>query len=466
MHLRERLDDALLDEVLAAALSRGGDFADVFAEHRRGRTLRLEDRDVEEITSEVDLGAGVRVVVGEQVGYAYTNVLERDPLLEAARVAAAAVRGQARREVADLTVPERRVRHPVGQDPLAVDERRLVELAVRADQGARGVSDEVAQVVVRYADVQQDVLIATSEGQLVDDSRTRTRLAAQVVAARDGDIQTGTEAPGTHGGHELFDAHPPDEVGRTAAERAVTMLDSRPAPTGEMPVVVARGDSGVLFHEACGHGMEADLVAKEASVFAGMRGEQVASELVSGVDDATVVNGWGSYAFDDEGAGAARTVLFEDGVLGDYLTDRRRSRQLGIAPTGNGRRQSYAHLPVPRMSTTYILPGEPSATEAVASLDRGIYCRGMGGGQVNTATGDFVFGTTECYLVEDGEIAHPVRGVNLVGNALDVLESIDMVCNDVDFKQGSCGKEGQMVPAGIGAPTIRIARLTIGGTGD
>lgn len=464
--LRERLDDVLLRAVLTEALDNGASYAEVFAEHRRDRSLRLEDQRVEEVTSGIDLGAGIRAVSGDEVGYAYTNVLEDGSLREAARAAAAAATGSSNREPADLTVPDRRVRHPVRRPPAEVDRPRLVELATAADEGAREVSEEILQVVVSYADVEQEVLIATSEGRLVDDERVRTRMAVQVVAARDDLVQTGTEAPGTHGGHELFSTNPPDAIGRVAAERAVTMLDSRPAPTGQMPVVVWRGDAGVLFHEACGHGMEADTVAKGASVFAGRRGEQIASPLVSGVDDATVVNGWGSFAFDDEGSPAARTVLFDDGVLGAYLTDRRRSRELGIAPTGNGRRQSYGHLPVPRMTTTYILPGNDRAEDAVASLDRGILCKGMGGGQVNTATGDFVFGTTECYLVENGEIAYPVRGVNLVGNALEALQAIDMVCNDVDFKQGTCGKGGQMVPAALGAPTIRIARLTIGGTGD
>lgn len=463
--LRDRLDDALLREVLTTALAGGASYAEVYAEHRRDRSVRLEDHQVEEVTSGVDLGAGIRVVVGDEIGYAYTNVLEPGSLKEAARAAATVAEREGRREPADLTVPDRRVRHPVRRHPATVEGPRVVELATAADEAARAVSDEILQVVVRYADVDQEVLIATSEGRLVDDRRVRTRMAVQVVAARDDLVQTGTEAPGTHGGHELFDVHPPEAIGRIAAERAVTMLDSRPAPTGEMPVVVWRGDAGVLFHEACGHGMEADLVAKNASVFAGRRGDRVASELVSGVDDATVVNGWGSFAFDDEGSPAARTVLFDEGVLGDYLTDRRRSRELGIAPTGNGRRQSYAHLPIPRMTTTYIVPGEGSSEDAVASLDRGILCKGMGGGQVNTATGDFVFGTTECYLVENGEVAYPVRGVNLVGNALEALACVDMVCNDVDFKQGTCGKGGQMVPATLGSPTIRIARLTIGGTG-
>jgi TldD protein len=285
-----------------------------------------------------------------------------------------------------------------------------------------------------------------------------------VVAARDGLIQTGHEVVGGSAGHELLDATSPETVGAGAARQAVTMLDSRPAPTGEMPVVMWRGHGGVLFHEACGHGMEADFVGKDATVFAGKQGQRVGSELLNGVDDATVQNGWGSFAFDDEGAPARRTTMFDQGVLTDYLTDRRSARKLAVVSSGNGRRQSYAHLPVPRMTNTYITAGASDPDDAVASLDRGILCKGIGGGQVNPATGDFVFGMTEAYLVEGGEIVHPVRGANLVGNGLQILADIDIVCNDVDFLQGMCGKDGQTVPAGIGAPTLRIGRITIGGT--
>lgn len=464
-HLQDRLDEALLGDVLRAALATDGDFAEVFAEHRRARSLRLEDRRVEELTSTEDVGAGVRVVSGGRAGYAFTNILDRTSLLDAARTAAAASRGATSREPADLTRPDRRVEHPVRRDPLAVDKQTLVGLAFQADEAAREVSGEVVQVIASYGDVRQDVLIANSEGRLVDDRRVRTRFVAQVVAARDGLIQTGFESAGASAGHEVLDTTPPVEVARLAARQAVTMLDSRPAPSGEMPVVLWRGHGGVVFHEACGHGMEADLVAKDASVYAGKRKQHLGSDLLNGVDDATVMNGWGSYAFDDEGMPASRTTMFEGGVLTDYLTDRRNSHRLGIAGTGNGRRQSYAHLPIPRMSNTYILAGTTEPKDAIASLDRGILCKGMGGGQVNPATGDFVFGMTEAYLVEAGEIRHPVRGANLVGNGPAALADIDLVCNDVAFRQGMCGKDGQSVPAGIGSPTIRIARITIGGTG-
>ncbi|MFN2557805.1 MAG: TldD/PmbA family protein [Nitriliruptorales bacterium] len=463
--LHDGIDEILIREVLTAALRGGADFAEVYAEQKRSRSLRLEDRRIEELTASLDLGAGVRVMSGRHVAYAYTNVLDRDSLVEAARVAAAGVRGEAGREAADLVRPGRRIDHPVKKHPFEADQQRLVELSVRADEAARDVSGDVSQVVVIYSDAVTDVIVSNSEGLYVDDRRTRTRLAVRVVASRAGIIQTGFEGPGGSAGHELFDDHPPEDVGREAARQAVAMLDSHPSPTGEMPVVLWRGDGGVLFHEACGHGMEADTVGKEASVYAGKQGQKIGSDLLSGVDDATVQNGWGSFAFDDEGAPAQRTVLFDKGVLGDYLTDRRSAAQLGLPTTGNGRRQSYAHLPIPRMTNSYILPGESDADEAVTSLDRGVLCKGLGGGQVDPATGDFVFGMTEAYLVEGGEVKHPLRGANLVGNGPETLRRIDMVCSDFGQKQGICGKDGQSAPVAFGTPTLRIARITVGGTG-
>lgn len=462
--LADRLDEVLIREVLGAGLAGGGDYAEIYAEHRRARSLELEDRRVEELTSSFDIGAGIRVISGQRTGYAYTNVLDRDALVGAARIAAAGARGSAEREIADLTRPDRRVEHPVERDPFEADKQTIVQIAQRADEAAREVSGDVQQVVVIYLDATTDVLIATSEGRLVDDRRTRTRFACRVVAARDGVIQTGFEGPGASAGHELFDANPPERVARTAATQAVNMLSSAPAPSGEMPVVLWRGDGGVLFHEACGHGLEADIVAKEASVYAGRRGERIGSDLLSGVDDATVQNGWGSFAFDDEGTPAQRTVLFEDGVLGDYLTDRRSARKLGLHTSGNGRRQSYQHLPIPRMTNSYILPGEADPDEVIAEVDRGILCKGLGGGQVNPATGDFVFGMTEAYLVEGGEVQQAVRGANLVGNGPEAIARIDAVCSDFAQRQGTCGKDGQGAPVAFGTPTLRIARITVGGT--
>jgi TldD protein len=462
--LLERLDEVLVREVLSAALTTGADFAEVYATLRRGRSLSLEDHRVEELTSTVDVGAGIRVMAGEREGYAYTNVLDRESLLDAARTAAAAVRGEEQRDPVDLTRPDRRVEHAVKVDPFEVDKDKLVGLAMRSDEAARDWSGEVRQVICSYLGGTTDVLVANSDGRLVDDRRTRTRFSVRVVAARGDLLQTGHESVGASAGHEMFDADPPEQIAREAARQAVAMLGSTPAPGGEMPVVLWRGDGGVLFHEAIGHGMEADIVAKEASVYAGKQGEKIGSDLVSGVDDTTVQNWWGSSAFDDEGTVAQRTVLIDKGVVGDYLTDRKNARRLGIGPTGNARRQSYAHLPIPRMTNTYITPGEADPDELVAEMERGVLCKGLGGGQVNPATGDFVFGMTEAYLVEGGEVLHAIRGANLVGNGPQVLARIDSVGSDFDTRPGICGKDGQSAPTSLGSPTFRIARITIGGT--
>jgi len=286
-----------------------------------------------------------------------------------------------------------------------------------------------------------------------------------VVAVRDGVVQTGFDGPGRSQGFELLDEFPPELVARKAAERAVAMLASRPAPAGEMPVVIASGNGGVLFHESSGHGMEADLVAKEASVYHGKQGKQIGVRRFNGVDDGTVEGAWGSFAFDDEGTPAQRTVLFENGVCTDYLTDLIRARQLGLRASGNGRRQSYAEVPIPRMTNTYVLAGDDDPEEIIRQTPRGLYAKSLGGGQVNPVTGEFVFGVVEGYLIENGEVTTPVRGANLVGDGPSVIAAVDALGSDFTVKEGICGKEGQGVPVGNGAPTMRIARMTVGGTG-
>jgi TldD protein len=290
-------------------------------------------------------------------------------------------------------------------------------------------------------------------------------MAVQVVAERDGLLQTGMYAPGRNGGAEFIRLHPPAEIAERAARQAVTMLGSAPAPAGEMAVVMAPGSGGVLFHEACGHGLESDLIQKEASIYRGRLGDALASSLVTGVDDATVQNGWGSFSFDDEGWPSERTVLFADGELRGYLYDRIRAQEDGVPSTGNGRRESYAHPPIPRMTNSWILDGGSTPDEVIADTRNGLYAKTLGGGQVNPATGDFVFGVTEAYLIEDGKITTPVRGANLVGRGVDILLAVDAVANDFDTWEGTCGKDGQGVPAGVGSPTLRIARMTVGGTG-
>jgi TldD protein len=459
------LEDAVVRKVLGAALATGGEWAEVYAEDRLSHNIRLEDRRVEELVTGRDRGAGVRVVKGTASAYAYTNRLDTDALLEAARVAAAALREPPAAQVADLRRREPGVRHPVAVDPAGVQRTTLAELVRRADDAARGYDPAVAQVTAGYGDVRQQVMIANSEGFSTLEDRVRTRLVVQVVAVRDGVVQTGFDGPGRSMGFELLDQFPPEEVARRAAERAVAMLDSKPAPAGQMPVVIASGNGGVLFHESSGHGMEADLIAKEASVYTGKQGKRIGDERFNGVDDATVEGGWGSFAFDDEGTPAQRTVLFEAGVCTDYLTDLIRARQLGLPASGNGRRQSYADVPIPRMTNTYVLAGGDDPEEIIRQTPRGLYAKSLGGGQVNPVTGEFVFGVVEGYLIENGEVTTPVRGANLVGDGPSVVAAVDALGDDFTVKEGICGKEGQGVPVGNGAPTMRISQMTVGGTG-
>ena len=460
------LDRALVEEVLTAARRRGGSFAEVFVEERSSTSVRLDDGKVEELTTGLDRGAGVRVTLGTSYGYAFSNRLDRDALIEAAEAASAALAEGSPGSVVDLReapAPDvNRAERPAADVPAAQKVAWLEEV----NDAARSFSPEVVQVVGVYGDSLQRRLIATSDGRWVREDRPRIRLVAQVIASRGPDnIQTGFEGPAACAGVEFLDVNGPRLVAEIAARRAVTMLDSIPAPAGEMPAVLAPGCGGVLFHEAVGHPLEADAVDKEASVYRGRIGETLASPLVTGVDDATIPNAWGSYGYDDEGSPSQRTTLFADGVLQGLLYDRLRAEKDGVESTGNGRRESYAHPPVPRMTNSYILNGTSKASDILADTAAGVYVTAMGGGQVNPATGDFVFGVAEGFLIRDGVVGAPVRGANLIGRAIEVMEAVDAVADDFDTWEGVCGKDGQAAPVGSGSPTIRISRMTVGGTG-
>ena len=458
------LDRPLAEEVLTSARRRGGEFAEIFVEERSSTSIRLDDGKIEELTSGLDRGAGVRVGEGTTYGYAHSNRLDRDALLRAAEAASASFRGEAA-PVVDLRESLPAVEHEAERPASGVAPGTKVQWLREVDDAARSYSGEVRQVVGSYLDSMQRVLIATSDGRWVRENRPRVRVSATVVAARDGNIQTGAHGPAALSGVELFDRKPPRQTAEIAAGRAVTMLDSVPAPAGEMPVVLGPGFGGVLFHEAVGHPLEADLVEKQASVYRGRLGETLASPLVNGVDDATITNGWGSFSFDDEGAPSERTVLFEAGVLRGWLYDRLRAEKDGTGSTGNGRRQSYASPPIPRMTNTYILNGTSKPADVLASTARGVYVAALAGGQVNPATGDFVFGCSTAFMIERGEITTPVRGANLIGQAIPVMAAVDAVADDFDTWEGMCGKDGQAVPVGSGSPTLRISRITVGGTG-
>jgi TldD protein len=346
-----------------------------------------------------------------------------------------------------------------------VSKARKVEILGQTDAAAREVNHLITQVSVRYLEGRRRILVANSDGVFNGDDQTRTLLSVNCVASGDQGLQTGRETLGYTVGFELFDEHDVQAMARRAAARAITKLEARPAPSGQLPVVIQRGGGGVLFHEACGHGLEADLVEKGASVFRDRIGELVASPSVTLVDDGTMGVEWGTIAIDDEGCPAQRNVLIENGVLTDYMWDHMRSRAAGRDLSGNGRRQSYQHLPMVRMTNTFVMNGVANPEDIISDTENGVYVAQLGGGQVNTATGDFVFGMTEAYLIENGQITAPLRESNLIGNGPDVLRNIEVIGDDFAMgSPGTCGKDGQGVPVGDGQPTLRVAALTVGGT--
>ncbi len=460
------LDEAVIQRTLGSALRTGGDFAEIFVEDKRSSSAVLDDGKVEELTSGRDRGAGIRVVVGETTGFAHTADLSEDGLRAAAEAAAAAARGgSGGTRVVDLTRQSAPRPNEVTTAPEDVAKATKVELLTRADSVARQQGAAITQVMARYGDSRRKILIANSDGLLTGDDQVKTLFSVSCVAFGDTGMQTGRESVGHTIGFELFDQYDVEDLARRAAERALTKLDARPAPSGTLPVVIGKGGGGVLFHEACGHGLEADLVGKSASAFKGKQGELVASPLITLVDDGTIAGEWGCFAVDDEGRPAQRNTLIEDGVLTDYMWDFLRARKEGRESSGNGRRQSYQHLPMVRMTNTVITNGDTDPDDIIAGTDHGVYVAQLGGGQVNTATGDFVFGMTEAYLIEHGEITDPIREGNLIGNGPEVLTRIDALGNDFAMgSPGMCGKDGQGVPVGDGVPTLRVTALTVGGT--
>jgi TldD protein len=404
------------------------------------------------------------VVRGDTTGFAHTADISETGLREAADAAAAAARGGGGgvREIALTRQPS--APHEIAVLPESVPKARKVELLRVAEAAAREEGGAIKSVTASYGDSRRRILVANSDGLLTGDDQVRTRFMVHSVASGDTGMQTAHEGPGRTLGFEYFDEFDVADIARISARRAITMLDARPAPSGSLPVVLAKGAGAVLFHEACGHGLEADLVQRAASVFDGKVGEQVASPLVTLIDDGTYAREWGTFAVDDEGRPAQSNVLIENGVLNDYMWDYLRARKAGRASSGNGRRETYQHLPMVRMTNTYLVPGTTDPDDIVRDTDHGIYCVQLGGGQVDTATGDFVFGITEAYMIEHGEITHPIRAAQLIGNGPETLHRIDVVGNDFDTWTGTCGKNGQGVPVSSGQPTLRVTGITVGGT--
>jgi len=452
---------------LRAALGNGGDFAEIFIEERVSASIGCEDHKIERVLSGADRGAGLRVSVGEMTAYASTNDLSASGLRELAERVSKGVSASVGKYVFPEVSPEvSGVRF--GEKPIKYPSRVTagdkVAKVLEANEVAWSYGDRIAQVQVRYGDSQQRVIIANSNGLFTFDERNYIIFIVHTVAKKAGIIQTGYEPVGGLMGFELFDEVSPGEVAALAAERAIKMLDADPAPAGTMPVVISSEAGGTMIHEAVGHGLEADLAQKGLSVFAGKVGEKIASDIVTVHDDATLAGRRGSFVTDDEGTPAQRTVLVENGVLKTYMYDLSTAKKDGLKSTGNGRRESYRHRPIPRMTNTLIVSGEAGPDDVVASTDKGLFVKRMGGGQVNTINGDFMFDVSEAHMIRGGEIKEPVRGASLIGNSLKVLAQIDMVADDLGFGLGTCGKDGQGSPVADAQPTLRIEGITVGGT--
>ena len=461
------LDQSLLTRVVSTLLSSGGEFADLYYQDMTARQVEAESGQIERISTIREKGVGLRLIRQGVTHFATTVDLAPDSLLTLASALAsgAGMTGKEQkgkeRTVQLSELPPGPL--PAGEDPAGIPLQEKGDLVMGALNALDGYDKRLVQVKSVYRDSSLSILIANSDGVLARDTRSYGVFLVQVVASDGDHIQVGYEPVGGTGGYSVFREMDPAEVAMTAARRAITILEAPEAPAGKMPVVLSSEAGGTMVHEAVGHGLEADLTGQHMSVYAGKLGEQVASPIVTVVDDPTLPGRRGSYNIDDEGVPAGKTILVDKGVLKCYMSDRQSVLRDGIPATGNGRRQSFRHWPIPRMSNTIIEPGKHDPDEIVRSVDRGLLVLKMGGGQVNTVTGDFVFEVSEGYMISGGEVGGPVRGATLAGNGPEVLQSVDMVGNDLGFGLGTCGKDGQGVPVGDAQPTLRIPEIVVGG---
>jgi TldD protein len=462
------VDEAMIARTLEAALARGGDHADVFFQHRVESDLGLEDGAVNRAYASVELGVGVRVVKGDQTGYGYTEDLTLPALLECARTAAAIADGPSRPGPARFHVrPELPDRYPLARAWESVRPEEKLPLVAGLNERAFAADPRIRKVNVFFRDESGVVLMADSSGRLVEDHQPMTLLHLSVLAEQGGRREQNGYNVAGRAGFEFYTPERLDRVVREAVERTAVLFEAVPPPAGEMPVVLAAGSSGILLHEAIGHGMEADFNRKGVSIYADRIGKPIARPFVHIVDDAAHPGARGAINVDDEGNAAGTTHLVVDGVLATYLHDSISARHYRVAPTGNGRRESYRHPPLPRMRSTYMLPGPHRKEEIIRSVKRGIYCVNFANGQVNIGAGDFTFYVKNGWLIEDGKLTRPVKDVNIIGNGPKALEQVDMVSDDLAIDEGgwTCGKDGQSVPVSQGLPTVRVASMTVGGRG-
>lgn len=457
------LNKQVVQDVLAAAMSTGGDFAEVFIEDRFNNSIEMIKGKVEKSLTGRDYGIGIRIFQGFNSVYTYTCENGHNHLVEVAKKAAAALKGIPSYAMLDFVMEAPRNNHSIKIKPLAVSKSNKVDLMRRGNHAAENYSKDINQVVVTYLDYTQNVLIANTEGKFVEDERTRTRYIVNSVAQRDGKMQNGSIGKGSGKGFELYDEIDVAWIGSESARIATTMLDAKASPSGKFPVVLDNKFGGVIFHEACGHGLEATSVAKGNSVFADKLGQKIASDIVTAVDDGTISNEWGSANYDDEGTPTQRNLLIDKGILKGFMIDKLNARRMNMDITGSSRRQSYKYAPTSRMTNTYILGGTSKFNDMIESIEYGLYAKYLGGGSVNPATGEFNFATQEAYLIENGKITSPVKGATLIGTGLEILNKIEMVSDNFDSGEGMCGSLSGSIPAGLGQPALKVSEITVGG---
>jgi TldD protein len=463
---RFAIDEAICERLLGSALERGGDYAELYFEHRESGSIVFEDQQVKNAAGGVMSGVGIRVIRGDAIGYAYTEDLSFDAMKQAAEAAAhISTSGEGNLPV-DVTPGAAPSYYPVVNPSAEVGAADKLAVIRRADAAARRYHPSIARVDVSLVDELKRVLVVSSDGRFVSDVQPMLRFNVGCLSEMNGSRQTARTGGGGRFGMEYFSLTTPESLAEEAAREAVLLQQAVPAPAGVMPVVLGAGDSGILLHEAVGHGLEADFNRKQTSTYSGRVGQLVASDLVTVVDDGTIVNSRGSINIDDEGNPGRYNMLIEDGVLRAYMQDRISATHYRTDPSGNARRETFRHYPMPRMTNTYMLAGRSTPDEIIRSVDRGIYCVAYSGGQVNISNGDFVFSVTEGYLIEGGRLGAPIKGVTLIGNGPDVLSKVTAVGSDYKLSDGrwTCGKDGQSVPVGVGMPTVLVSGITVGGT--
>lgn len=455
---------SIASQVLSKCLITGGDFAEIFEEDCISNSISLIDNKIESALGGRTYGVGIRIFKGLKCVYGYTNNNSLSALLDTAYKAALAL-GSMKEDKEIIITNDYKFNniHQIQLYPNSIDYSKKVKVMKSAYVAAKYYDSDISQVSVSYADKDQKILIANSDGLFTEDRRIRTRMGINAIASKNGENQTGFEGPGRCKGFEIFDEIDVESYAKEAAKTAITMLHAKNCPAGKMMVAIDNGFGGVLFHEACGHSLEATSVAKGNSVFAGRLGERIASPLVTAIDDGTIPNSWGSINIDDEGNKSNKNILIENGILKSYMIDKLNGRRMNMKTTGNSRRQSYKYAPTSRMTNTYIAPGKDKPEDIIKSMSEGLYAKKLGGGSVNPVTGEFNFAVAEGYLVKNGEIQEPVRGASLIGKGEEVLMNIDMVGNNLAQAQGMCGSSSGSIPVNVGQPMIRVSEITVGG---